>query len=153
MENPEQVRNIALVGAIDSGKTSLADWLLHISGHVDGTEVGQRRLLDTRQDEQDRGISIKAASITAGYNYVGPDDHIKPYVISVTDSPGHYDFFYEVKEAMNLADGCLFVIDVIEGLLYLNENSFREKLEDGVKPILFINKLDRLISELAMEPA
>jgi len=148
MSNPKFVRNAGLAGHIDHGKTSASDCLLAYCGIVAPDLAGQVRYLDFLDMEQRRGITIKTAAITL---LVELENDVK-YILNLVDTPGHVDFSGKVSRALRLMDGVIIVVDAVEGIMAQTEAYLRLALEEHVRPILYINKIDRLISELSMSP-
>jgi elongation factor 2 len=147
MYNLEQVRNIAIVAHVDHGKTTMTDSLVARSGLISKELAGEQRVMDFEELEQKRGITIKAANISLGFEYEG-----KPYVINLIDTPGHVDFGGHVTRAMRAVDGVILVVDAVEGIMPQTETVLRQALKEKSKPTLFINKIDRLINELKFTP-
>ena len=148
MSKPEQIRNICTSAHIDHGKTTFSDNLLLGAGMISEELAGKQLSLDFHEDEKERGITIDAANVSMVHD--GPDG--KPYLINLIDTPGHVDFGGDVTRAMRAIDGSILLIDAVEGIMPQTETVLKQALRERVKPVLFINKVDRLIKEVKLTP-
>ncbi|MDC0557138.1 elongation factor EF-2 [Candidatus Poseidoniaceae archaeon] len=142
-----QIRNLCIAAHIDHGKTTLSDNLIAGAGMMSEDLAGKSRVLDFDQQESARGITINAASASMVHGIEGTD-----YLINLIDTPGHVDFGGDVTRAMRAVDGCFILACAVEGPMPQTETVVRQALKEKVKPVLFINKVDRLINELKVTP-
>jgi elongation factor 2 len=148
MHRKEAIRNIGIIAHIDHGKTTLTDSLLAGTGLLSPKVAGSARVLDYLKEEQKRGITLKTASISLLYKTA--DENFR---VNLVDTPGHVDFTGKVARALRSIDGAVVVVDAVEEIMAQTEIVIRQALEERVRPVLFINKVDRLIIELRLNEA
>ncbi len=133
------LRNIAIIAHVDHGKTTLVDKLLHQAGAFAAHQHIAERVMDSNDLERERGITILAKNTAVDYQ----GTHI-----NIVDTPGHADFGGEVERVLNMADGCLLLVDAVEGPMPQTRTVLARALERGLRPIVVVNKIDRPASRL-----
>ncbi|KAJ3209977.1 hypothetical protein HDU67_005777 [Dinochytrium kinnereticum] len=146
---PELVRNIAFIGHLHHGKTSLIDVLVSQTHDVNWSPGDDIRYTDVHEMERQRGVSIKSKPISL----VMQDLRGKSYLLNILDTPGHVNFSDEVSAAVRLVDGAVIVVDAVEGVMVTTEKMIKALVTEGIPMTLVINKMDRLILELKLPPS
>ena len=130
----ENLRNIAIIAHVDHGKTTLVDKLLQQSGTLDRKNMDSERIMDSNDQEKERGITILAKNTSIIWQ-----DHL----INIVDTPGHADFGGEVERALSMVDSVLLLVDAVDGPMPQTRFVTQKAFEKGLKPIVVINKVDR----------
>ena len=132
--NPKDIRNIAIIAHVDHGKTTLVDKLLQQSGTLDRKDIGSERIMDSNDQEKERGITILAKNTAIKW---------KNHKINIVDTPGHADFGGEVERVLSMVDSVLLLVDAVDGPMPQTRFVTEKAFEQGLNPILVINKIDR----------
>lgn len=146
--HPMNLRRVFSIAAhIDHGKTTTSDYLLRKAGLMSDEDAGKKVMMDSDDEEQERGITIFTSVVMLSYEFEG-----ETYLCAINDTPGHISFTGEVSRALRGSDGVVILVDALEGIMTQTETNIRLSLAEKCKPVLFINKVDRLISELKLAP-
>lgn len=148
--NIENVRNFVITAHIDAGKSTISDAFLGIGKLMNPEKIGEERTTDTKQEEKDRGITISSTGVSLTFKY--GQDGTSEYNANIIDTPGHTSFSASVSSAMKVVDGAVVLLDAVSGIETQTKTVVRQALQERLRPVLVINKFDRFIHELRLEP-
>jgi len=159
MDKKKNIRNMSVIAHVDHGKSTLTDSLVAKAGIIAASKAGETRATDTRKDEQERCITIKSTAISMYFEMAEKDiafikqerESTNGFLINLIDSPGHVDFSSEVTAALRVTDGALVVVDCVSGVCVQTETVLRQAIAERIRPVLFMNKMDRALLELQLD--
>ena len=132
-------RNVAIVAHVDHGKTTLIDAMLKFSKIFRENQTVDNLIMDSNPQERERGITILAKNTAIGY---------KGVTLNIIDTPGHVDFSGEVERVVNMAAGCLLVVDAVDGPMPQTRYVLKMAMQQGLRPVVVVNKIDRSSAEI-----
>lgn len=147
MDNPKNIRNMEIIAHIHHGKTTLTDSLLAGAGMLAEELAGEAMFTWWHETEKQREMTVYGAAVSMVHEFENQD-----YLINLIDTPGHVEFSGQVTRAARASDGAIVVVDFVDGIMPQTESVLRTALKEYVKPVLFINKADRAITELKLSP-
>src|SRR6056297_1024907 len=149
----EKKRIFSIVAHIDHGKTTCSDYLLKRAGLMRPEDAGAVQAMDSDDEEQARGITIFTSVVLLAFQDPRSKEDEENYIFQINDTPGHLSFTGEVSRALRSSDGAVVLVDALEGIMTQTETNIQLSVgNEKCKPVLFINKVDRLISELRLTP-